>query len=57
MFDAVEQADRDRANSLVEKVLERPVRHYSTIPKKFAPDAIRGGYRFWEKILFKEATK
>jgi hypothetical protein len=46
VFDAIEQADRDRADSLVEQVLERPVRHYSTIPKKLALDAIRGGSRF-----------
>ena len=45
VFDAVEQTDSDRADSLVEQVLERPIGHYSMIPKKLA-DAIRGRSRF-----------
>jgi len=27
------------------------------IPKKPAPDAIRGGYRYWEKIMPKQKTE
>src|SRR4029077_16210304 len=46
MFYAVEQADRERADSFVEQVLERRTGHYSMIPKKLAPDMIRGGFRF-----------
>jgi hypothetical protein len=33
MFDAIEQANRNRADSFVEQRLERPIGHYSMIPK------------------------
>jgi hypothetical protein len=51
VFHAVEQTDRERADSFVEQVLKRRTGHHSMIPKKLAPNVIRGGFRFSEKIM------
>src|SRR5207248_3274197 len=47
VFNAVEQTDRERADSFVQQFLKRRAGHYSMIPKS--------GFRFSERIMLQRA--